>query len=139
LRDAVAPARLGLKAVAKTRVRMYEATVRNCQLELTPQLAHVNIDLAVSRPQIAPPDAAVQLLARDDSAHLPCHRHQQLELAHRQYERLSAGEHEPVAQPDLELAGVQDLGGVRALWNGHDNAYPRRPFSLPGCKLVMRA
>ncbi len=56
-----------------------------------------------------------QLLASDDRADPAGHRDEQLELADRQRERAPGGEHETLAQPDLELAGVQDLGRTSVL------------------------
>ena len=42
---------------------------------------------------------------------------EQLELAHRQRERATGGEHESLAEPDLELARIQGAGAV--LVHGH--------------------
>ena len=82
--DAVRPMRhqsLRLEAVAEARVGMDVAPVRHRLLELCPQLAHIDVDGAIARAQLAAPDRPAELLASDDPARVLDHRDEQLELA----------------------------------------------------------
>lgn len=88
---------------------MYEAAVGESRLELAAQLAHVDIDRTVAVAQFAAPDGPVEILTGDDRSEPARHRAEQLELAHRQGQSAASGQHESLLQPDLKLAGIEDL------------------------------
>ncbi len=133
-KGSVSGLRLGLEAIAEAGVGVDEAPVGHDALELAAELAHVHVDRPVSRSQLATPNRFVELLARDDHTRSHHERHEQLVLAHRQREGPPAGQHEPVVQPDLELAGVQD---VREFGESDHRAQARSQPPLDGCKLVI--
>ncbi len=88
--------------------------------------------------QFAAPHRPVELLAGDDRAESAGHRAEQLELAHRQRQCLARGEHEPLLEPDLKLAGIKDVSGkVRALRVGRHDAQRLSCRVASRCKLVI--
>src|ERR1700683_662897 len=103
-------------------MRVDDAPVGQGGLQLAAQLAHVHVHRAIARPQVAAPDGPVELLAGYDRAEPPGHRDKEFELAHRQRERLSRGEHKPLLEPNLEPAGIEDLWDVRTLPDGRHDA-----------------
>ena len=108
-------------------MRVDEAPVGQRDLELAAQLAHIDVDRAVADAQLAPPYVAVQILARDNGARSPGHRGQELELSDGQGERATGCEHKALLEPDLELAGIEDVSGdIRALQVGRHDAERRR-------------
>lgn len=103
-------------------MRVNEATIGQRRLELAAQLAHVDVDGAVSRPQVTAPDGPVELLSGYDRAESLGHRDEQFELAHGQRQRTSGRQDEALLQSNLQLASVEDLWDVRALGDGRHNA-----------------
>jgi hypothetical protein len=111
-----------------------EATIRHRRLQLAAQLAHVDVDRAVSGPQLAAPHGGEKLAAREDRAASPGQCHKQLELPHRQRERSPGSQDKSVARPDLKLAGMQC---VRALGNGRHGSQAGRRSFIRSCKIVI--
>ena len=124
---------LGVEAVAETGMRVDEAPVGHRPLELAAQFAHVHVDRAVARAQLAAPHGSVELIAPNDRAGPPGHLHQQLELAYRQRQRLPRGEHETLARADLQFSRMQNLGAISVLTDGE-----ARPHLPPRCELRPR-
>jgi len=88
-----------------------EATVGHRRFQLCAQLADVHVDRAIARAQIAAP-RRVRLFPAHYRADPLRHRGQQLECAHRQRQRLARRQGQPLAQANLELARIQDLGAL---------------------------
>lgn len=96
-----------MEAVAEAGVGVDEAAVREHPLQLSTQLADVNVDGAIARTHRSSPDRLVEVVARDDRARPARKRDEQGELADRKHQRLAACEREPLIGPDLQLADVQ--------------------------------
>jgi hypothetical protein len=127
-----------LKPVAKARMRVDETAIGERRLQLAAQLAHVHIDGAVAGTQIAVPDGSVEIFARDDRAEAPRQRDEKFELADREGQGSPGGEHQPLIEANLELAGIEDVRWrVCAFWKGGHDAKRRMPTSLRRCKLVI--
>src|ERR1700733_12589504 len=107
---------------------MDEAPVRKRRLELAAQLAHIDVDRAISGALFAAPHGLVELVARDDRAETPGHRHEHFELSYGEHQGLPGREHEPFLGPDLELARIEDvcrdLSALRALRIDRHDAAP---------------
>jgi len=111
-----------------------EAAVGHRRFQLPAQLADVHVDRAVARAQLAAPHRAIELLPAHDRAHPLRHRGQQLELAHRQRQRLSRRQHQTLAEANLQFARIQHLGAVPE--GRHERHSARRPIPR-SCELVI--
>ncbi len=129
---------LGLESVAEALVGVDEATVWQRRLELAPELAHVNIDRAIARSQLAPPDGSEELRPGDDRAHPLGHRDEHLELPHRQRQRPARRQHEAFAEADLELTGVERVGPLGRGGHGPTPSQPARAHTLPSRDRVVK-
>jgi hypothetical protein len=88
---------------------MDEAALRQRALELGTQLVDIYVAGAVAASQGPAPCLPVELLAGDDPAGVARKRDEQVELAHREHQRATGGEHEPLLRPDLEIADPDKL------------------------------
>src|SRR3954469_25692976 len=95
----------GGEAVADPEVGVDVAPAGRGALELLAQLAYEDVDRAVAVDHRIAPHALVDLLAREHLAGGLGEQLEQLELAPREVEALTADERLELVGPDLELAG----------------------------------
>ena len=91
---------------------------------------------AVAGPQLATPDARVQVLAAHDRPAAAGERHEQPELADRQRHRPAAREEQALGGVDLQRADADDVVMLRDR-RVHRAAQDRRACArarLPGCE-----
>jgi hypothetical protein len=119
-----------LKAVSEAGMGVDEAPIGHGGFELGAQLGDVDVDRTVPGAQLTAPHDAVELLARYDCADALGHCHQQLELAHRQGERVTTGERQALGWPDLELPGVQRAAVLVGFLHKLTESGSRRPREL---------
>ena len=79
--------------------------------ELGPQLADIDVDRPVARPQHPAPDRGVELLARHDVTGLAGQSDQQLGLPGGEGDGVLAGADDALAGADLEVADDHDKQG----------------------------
>src|SRR4051794_35413627 len=88
-------------------MRMDEAPSGQSVGELGPQLAHVDVNRAISGPQRPAPDRSVELFSRHDAIRIPHQFSQKPELAPRERHDAAVRANEMVAEPQLQWTGPQ--------------------------------
>lgn len=101
---------LGRKAVSEPEMGVNEPPARRRSLELHAQPPDINVDRAVSLPQLSAPRESTQVLARHDSIRVPGELREQPQFSRREQECPAAYSRQMIGGQDLERADSYDVG-----------------------------